>query len=162
ILPNVIKEAMAVGVPVVTTRLEGIEELVQDGISGLLVAPGDTNALAAEIEMLLLDARLRERLTARGRPGVQEFFDRPAKRSGLGWRQALARAALPHRHGSVQRQRKQLEESKTFTMRVAYVSADHGVPVFGQKGCSIHAQEVLRALLRQGAKVELFSTRCEG
>ena len=47
-------------------------------------------------------------------------------------------------------------------MRVAYVSADQGVPVFGQKGCSIHTQEVLRGLSRQGAEVELFSTRCEG
>jgi len=36
------------------------------------------------------------------------------------------------------------------------------VPVFGQKGCSIHVQEVLRALLTQGAQIELFSTRCEG
>jgi glycosyltransferase involved in cell wall biosynthesis len=76
ILPNVIKEAMAVGVPVVTTRLEGIEELLQDGISGLLVAPGDANALAAKIETLLVDGRLRERLAARGRKVIEDFFDR--------------------------------------------------------------------------------------
>ncbi len=42
--------------------------------------------------------------------------------------------------------------------RVAYVSADLGVPIFGRKGCSIHAQEVLRALLRRGAEVDLFTT----
>src|SRR5215831_14442890 len=47
-------------------------------------------------------------------------------------------------------------------MRIAYVSADQGVPVFGLKGCSIHVQEVLRALSRQGAHVDLFSMRCEG
>jgi glycosyltransferase involved in cell wall biosynthesis len=47
-------------------------------------------------------------------------------------------------------------------MRLAYVCADLGVPVFGRKGCSIHVQEMVRALGRQGAHVELFSTRCEG
>ncbi len=46
--------------------------------------------------------------------------------------------------------------------RLAYVSADPGVPIFGRKGCSIHAQEVLRALSRRGATVELFSPSMEG
>ena len=44
-------------------------------------------------------------------------------------------------------------------MRVAYVCADPGVPVFGHKGASIHVQEVVRALGRAGAKVELFASR---
>ncbi|HEY9627460.1 MAG TPA: glycosyltransferase family 4 protein [Coleofasciculaceae cyanobacterium] len=47
-------------------------------------------------------------------------------------------------------------------MRIAYICADPGVPVFGQKGCSIHVQEVIRALLRQGAEVDLFATRLGG
>ena len=47
-------------------------------------------------------------------------------------------------------------------MRVAYISADLGVPVFGRKGCSIHVQEVLAAMLRRGAAVDLFSTSVEG
>jgi glycosyltransferase involved in cell wall biosynthesis len=46
-------------------------------------------------------------------------------------------------------------------MRIAYVCADQGVPVFGRKGCSIHVQEVVRALVRQGERVELF-TPCTG
>src|SRR6267378_7816376 len=46
--------------------------------------------------------------------------------------------------------------------RVAYVSADLGVPIFGRKGCSIHAQEVLRALVRRGVEVDLFTTSGEG
>jgi len=46
--------------------------------------------------------------------------------------------------------------------RVAYISADFGVPIFGTKGCSIHAQEVLRAMLQCGANVEVFSTSTEG
>ncbi len=47
-------------------------------------------------------------------------------------------------------------------MRIAYVCADPGVPVFGQKGCSIHVQEILRAFLHQGAEVMLFATRLGG
>lgn len=46
--------------------------------------------------------------------------------------------------------------------RVAYVSADLGVPVFGRKGCSIHAQEIIGALLRHGTQVDLFTTSGEG
>ena len=47
-------------------------------------------------------------------------------------------------------------------MRVAYVCADAGVPVFGRKGCSVHVQEVLRALRRRGAAVELFAANLGG
>jgi glycosyltransferase involved in cell wall biosynthesis len=47
-------------------------------------------------------------------------------------------------------------------MRIAYISADLGVPIFGRKGCSIHAQEVLRALLARGALVDLFTCNAEG
>ena len=46
--------------------------------------------------------------------------------------------------------------------RVAYVCADPGVPVFGHKGCSVHVQEVVRALLARGAKVRLFAARVGG
>ncbi len=47
-------------------------------------------------------------------------------------------------------------------MRVAYICADPGVPVFGHKGCSIHVQEVIRGMSRLGAEVELFATRIGG
>jgi glycosyltransferase involved in cell wall biosynthesis len=47
-------------------------------------------------------------------------------------------------------------------MRIAYVCMDQGIPVFGRKGCSIHVQEVVRALLGQGIAVDLFTPRFEG
>jgi glycosyltransferase involved in cell wall biosynthesis len=47
-------------------------------------------------------------------------------------------------------------------MRLAYICADPGVPVFGHKGCSIHVQEMIRALRKQGVQVELFATRLGG
>ncbi len=46
--------------------------------------------------------------------------------------------------------------------RIAYICADPGVPVFGHKGCSVHVQEVIRALRRRGARVDLFATRFDG
>ncbi len=46
--------------------------------------------------------------------------------------------------------------------RIAYICADPGVPVFGCKGASVHVQEVLRAMSRLGARVELFTTRMDG
>jgi glycosyltransferase involved in cell wall biosynthesis len=47
-------------------------------------------------------------------------------------------------------------------MRIAYICADRGVPVFGRKGCSVHVQELVRALGASGALVELFTPRGEG
>lgn len=47
-------------------------------------------------------------------------------------------------------------------MRIAYVSTDAGIPVFGTKGASIHVQEMLRAFLAQGAEISILSPRIEG
>ena len=46
-------------------------------------------------------------------------------------------------------------------MRIAYVCADSGVPVFGRKGCSVHVQEIVRAFQRHDAHVELFAARVD-
>lgn len=47
-------------------------------------------------------------------------------------------------------------------MRIAYVSADTGVPVFGRKGCSVHVQAMVRAFQRLGHRVEVFTPRLGG
>ncbi len=47
-------------------------------------------------------------------------------------------------------------------LRIAYVSTDPGVPVFGSKGASVHVQEILSALVMLGADVKLFSSSMEG
>ncbi len=54
-LPTVITEAMAHGVPVVSTRVAGIPEQVDDGKTGFLIAPGDVAALAQKLQILLVD-----------------------------------------------------------------------------------------------------------
>jgi glycosyltransferase involved in cell wall biosynthesis len=54
-IPNAVLEAMAMEAPVVATRVGGTPELITDGVHGLLVPPGDVDALAAAIERTLAD-----------------------------------------------------------------------------------------------------------
>jgi glycosyltransferase involved in cell wall biosynthesis len=54
-IPNVVLEAMAIGRPVVATRVSGIPEAVEDRRTGVLVAPDDAGALAAALDRLLAD-----------------------------------------------------------------------------------------------------------
>ncbi len=74
-LPVVLMEAMALGVPVLSTRIMGIPELIEDGRSGLLVSPGRVDQVAAALERLLTDPELRARLAAGAREKVRSEFD---------------------------------------------------------------------------------------
>jgi glycosyltransferase involved in cell wall biosynthesis len=60
--PHTVVEALAVGSPVIATAVGGVPEVVQDGENGLLVPPGDAEALAAAIRRLFADDGLRRRL----------------------------------------------------------------------------------------------------
>lgn len=73
-IPVVLMEAMSQGVPVVSTRLSGIPELVIDGQTGLLATPGDPADLAACIRQLLGSAELRTILAARALAHVRSEF----------------------------------------------------------------------------------------
>jgi len=74
-IPNVLVEAMATGLPVVSTNVSGIPELVRDGETGLLVEPDRAGSIADALHRLYHDAALRQRLGAAGRAGVAERFD---------------------------------------------------------------------------------------
>ncbi|GAC1572182.1 MAG: glycosyltransferase [Candidatus Dormibacteria bacterium] len=75
-LPNTLLEAMARGLPVISTTLESVREAIPDDRCGLLVAPHDHVALAEAMARVLEDAALRERLGAAARRRVAETFDR--------------------------------------------------------------------------------------
>jgi glycosyltransferase involved in cell wall biosynthesis len=74
-IPNVLPEAMAMQVPVVSTDISGIPELVDDQVNGLLAPPGDEKALAAAMARLLDDPALCERLGQSGRQSIVDTFD---------------------------------------------------------------------------------------
>lgn len=74
-IPVVLMEAMAMGLPVVTTRTMGIPELVEDGVSGRLVAPGRLAPLVAALEELAGDPERRREMGAAGRRRVAAEFD---------------------------------------------------------------------------------------
>jgi glycosyltransferase involved in cell wall biosynthesis len=66
-LPMVVLEAMAVGRPVVATRVGGVADVVQDGRTGLLFAVGDTDGLAAHLSTLASDRELAAAMGEAGR-----------------------------------------------------------------------------------------------
>jgi glycosyltransferase involved in cell wall biosynthesis len=74
-IPNVLPEAMASQLPVVSTPVSAIPELVENEVNGLLATPKDSVALAAALARLLDDPALRRRLGEQGRQTVVEKFD---------------------------------------------------------------------------------------
>lgn len=90
-VPVVLMEAMAAGVPVVTTRIAGVAELVDHDHSGLLVPPGDTHALANAIDTLLTNPSKRTAFGHAGHQKVSAEFN-IAKESA--WLRRIMTAAL--------------------------------------------------------------------
>jgi glycosyltransferase involved in cell wall biosynthesis len=74
VLPTVILEAMAAGRPVVSTRLAGIPEMILEGENGLLVEPGDPDALAGALANLANDPPLRQRFGRAARARLEAYF----------------------------------------------------------------------------------------
>jgi colanic acid/amylovoran biosynthesis glycosyltransferase len=83
-IPVALMEAMASGVPVVASRLSGIPELVEDGVTGLLVAPGEPAALAAAMARVLQDDALAVELTHGARALVERSFSLAGEAERLG------------------------------------------------------------------------------
>ena len=71
--PHTVVEALATGTPVIATDVGGVREAVADGRNGLLVPPGDVDALAAALRRYLEDAELRARLQREAQPSVERF-----------------------------------------------------------------------------------------
>lgn len=84
ILPTVITEAMACHLPVISTTVTGIPEMVENEETGLLVEPSDEAALAAAISRLGADPEMRQRLGEAGRRRAERLFSFKATASVLG------------------------------------------------------------------------------
>jgi glycosyltransferase involved in cell wall biosynthesis len=72
-LPRVLPQAMATGLPVVCTRVDGSAEAITDGECGFLVEPSQPRALAERVNMLLSDGELRRRMGETGRERASEY-----------------------------------------------------------------------------------------
>lgn len=82
-LANALLEAMAVGIPVVTTGYAGADELVTDGHEGYITPMGDAETMARRIVELLEDSALRRRLGKNGRRTVATRFEMPTMANNL-------------------------------------------------------------------------------
>jgi colanic acid/amylovoran biosynthesis glycosyltransferase len=74
-LPVVLMEAMALGLPVIASRVAGIPELVTDNEQGLLFCPTDWNELAHKLRLLILDFEMQDRLGKAGRARIEENYE---------------------------------------------------------------------------------------
>lgn len=149
-IPVALMEAQASGRAVVASRLSGTPELIEHGVNGWLVDPGDTRMLTESLERLLADPRLRERLGAAARQSVRRGFALEDTAAALrkelmrcsqppptGW-QALAGASLrPGERGGIARA---IRSPDALTLEVV-VAGDR----------SAHRRYVKQALDRPGA-----------
>lgn len=74
-IPVVLMEAMACGVPVISSRISGIPELVEHGVSGFLVAPRNVEAISKALERLIQDTQLRHSLSKKARAKIEAEFN---------------------------------------------------------------------------------------
>ncbi len=97
-IPVALMEAMAMGMPVVSTTVSGVPELVIDGETGLLVPPGDPHRLADALQRVLSDAQFAHALGQRARARVESAFDSDREGEKL---LALMREAAHHHQGEL-------------------------------------------------------------
>ncbi len=99
--PNVVLQAMAMGVPVISATIGEVPHLIQNGVSGLLFAPGDEPAFLAAIARMAGDERLRGSVGAAGRRQVNANYSSPQMVGGY---EALMRAASTDELGAADRE----------------------------------------------------------
>ena len=95
-LPRVVMEAMGYGIPVVASRVDGIPEMVEDGVTGCLVEPEDVDGFVAAVARLLQHPEQRRQMGAAGRERARRLFAPEAYRAAM---LELYRPLLPRRPG---------------------------------------------------------------
>jgi glycosyltransferase involved in cell wall biosynthesis len=74
-IPVVLMEAMAVGIPVISTQISGIPELIEDGVSGFLAVPNDSQSLADKIMQCLSQSEQMPMITSQARAKIEASFN---------------------------------------------------------------------------------------
>ena len=87
---------MACGVPVIATRAGALSEIIEDGVTGILVPPADADALSEALRLLLSDPELCRRMGQAGRERVLKNFTwrRTAERMAQAYEEVRREAAL--------------------------------------------------------------------
>ncbi|MGA3017924.1 MAG: glycosyltransferase, partial [Bryobacteraceae bacterium] len=80
----VLLEAAAAGVPVVSTKVTGVVDVIQDGLTGILVPPGDAPALARAVGQLLDEPETAARMARAAQSMIREHFDNSIYLARLG------------------------------------------------------------------------------
>ena len=93
-------EAMAAALPVVASNVAGLNEVVMDGVSGLLVRPGNPSELARAILTLLRDPKQAQRIGMAGKERVRELFsfDRFQKSYSALYQMEIGNSEIGHSH----------------------------------------------------------------
>lgn len=73
-LPYTILEAMAYGLPIISTKVGAIPEVIEEGINGFLIKPGNVGALTEKIEILIKDRILREKIGKNNREKIEKEY----------------------------------------------------------------------------------------
>ena len=74
---KVLQEAMGMALPIITTNVPGPSEVVEDGISGILVESKNDRDLADKMKLIYKNGQLRDSLSVNGRRRAEKYFDRP-------------------------------------------------------------------------------------
>ena len=82
-MPFAVLEAMALGIPTIASSVAGTPEVIEDGVSGLLIPPGNTPALTAALARLVDDTALRSSLGAAAEGRIRKNFSLMAMVDGL-------------------------------------------------------------------------------
>lgn len=149
-IPNVLLEAMAIGLPVIASRVSGIPELIEHGVNGWLVDADQPAALADAIAKLLDEPALAAQLTQRARASVVAGFDNDRNLLQL---QRLFKEARPHaRHDAWPDPQ---SDTKLAERSVAYVM--NGYPRLSETFIT----HEIHQLERSGLRLRLFSVKRE-
>ena len=96
-LPKVLPEAIAAGVPVVATAVDGALDILDDGVNGFLCNPGDVEGMAERVRRLLRDPELRRELAGRARAVLPQFdIDAMVRAQERLYSQLLDHASINH------------------------------------------------------------------